>query len=103
MRLALIRLAALAGAVALIIGCDSRSGTSPYGGSTDNGSTPGQKGPDDTPPSIIIDSPTVGKLFNVGDSILVSVRLHDNSALSKLDLVGLTIKGSDALGTLTRV
>ena len=99
---ALTRLAALAGAIALIIGCDSRSGTSPYGGSTDTGPTPGQKGPDDTPPSAIIDSPTVGKLFNVGDSILVSVRLHDNSALSKLDLVGLTVKGSDALGTLTR-
>ena len=106
MKLALTRLATLACAIALIVGCDSRNSTSPLngGGASSGGSTiPGTtKGPDRTLPIIVIDSPITGQLVNIGDSVLVSVRLHDNTALKSLDLMGLTVKGSAQLGTLTR-
>src|SRR5213075_2812882 len=60
------------------------------------------KGPDRTLPITVIDSPITGQLVNIGDSVLVSVRLHDNAALKSLDVMGLTVKGSAQLGTLTR-
>ena len=106
MRFAFSRVATFICVVALIVGCDSRNSTSPLngGGSSSGGGgpIPGQKGPDRTPPTIVIDSPITGQLVNIGDSVLVSVRLHDNASLRTLDLVGLTVKGSEALGTLTR-
>ena len=36
-------------------------------------------------PTIVIDSPLVGALINVGDSVLVTVRLHDAKALEERD------------------
>src|SRR3954462_13727590 len=107
MKLALTRLGTLACAIALIVGCDSRNSTSPLNGggaSSGGGSTiPGTtKGPDRTLPITVIDSPITGQLVNIGDSVLVSVRLHDNAALKSLDVMGLTVKGSAQLGTLTR-
>src|SRR5690349_12189372 len=105
MRLAISRVATLVCTIALVVACDSRNSTSPLngGGSGGGGGTlPGQKGPDRTMPTATIDSPITAQLVNIGDSILVSVRLHDNTSLKSLDLMGLTVKGSAQLGTLTR-
>src|SRR5262245_55599552 len=108
MRFAFSRVAIFLCAVALVVGCDSRNSTSPLngGGASSGGGGPvppgGAKGPDRTPPIVTVDTPITGQLVNIGDSILVSVRLHDNAALRTLQLVGLTVKGSEALGTLTR-
>jgi hypothetical protein len=106
MRLAFQRVATLICAIGLIVACDSRNSTSPLngGGSSGGGGTtlPGQRGPDRTLPTIAIDTPLTGQLVNIGDSLLVTVRLHDNAALRSLDVVGLTVKGSANLGTLTR-
>ena len=106
MRFAFSRVVLFVCAVALIVGCDSRNSTSPLngGGSSSGGGgpIPGQKGPDRTLPTAVIDTPILGQLVNIGDSVLVTARLHDNAAIRTLDLVGLTVKGSAALGTLTR-
>ena len=49
-----------------------------------------------------IDSPLVGTLINVGDSVLVSVRLHDDKALKSATMQGVTPEGSVDLGTFTQ-
>ena len=49
-----------------------------------------------------IDSPLVGALINVGDSVLVTVRLHDNKQLKNATILGVTEKGSTDLGTYTQ-
>lgn len=94
MRNIFIRLAVVVGGVALVASCDSRLSTSPVTvGSGSSGNTSG-KGP-----VIAIDTPTAGSLVNVGDSVLVIVRLHDDKALTSLTLEGLKITGSGDLGT----
>jgi hypothetical protein len=99
MRSVFIRLTALAGAVALVASCDTRlpTATTVGHGST---STPSSSS-NGNGPSIVIDSPLVGTLINLGDSVLVSVRLHDNKALRSASMAGVTQKGSVDLGTLT--
>jgi hypothetical protein len=97
MRSVFIRLAALAGAVALVASCDTRLptaaaiGTGPNPSTSSNGNLP----------SIVIDSPLVATLINTGDSVLVSVRLHDAKALRSATITGVTVKGSVDLGTYT--
>lgn len=97
MRTNLIRLAALAAGVAIVASCDTRLPTTPItptgGGSTGNGNTTG-KGP-----TVTIDTPVVGTLANVGDSILVVMHLHDDKAIQSLSVSGLKITGSVDLGT----
>ncbi|HTE43670.1 MAG TPA: hypothetical protein VK636_00390 [Gemmatimonadaceae bacterium] len=52
--------------------------------------------------TIAIDTPVVGALVNVGDSILVVMHLHGSTALRSATVQGLTFAGSADLGTLTR-
>ena len=72
MRSVFLRLTALAGAVALVASCDTRLPTAAIVGNTPTSSTSSTVGK----PSVVIDSPLVGTLINLGDSVLVSVRLH---------------------------
>ncbi|MEP6494109.1 MAG: hypothetical protein ABJF01_15605 [bacterium] len=53
-------------------------------------------------PTIVIDTPVVGALVNVGDSILVVMHLRGSTALRSVTVQGLTVAGSAELGTLTR-
>jgi hypothetical protein len=68
-----------------------------------NPSSPGSPSPTGTTtgPTVTVDTPLVGALVNVGDSILVTVRLHDSKALRSASIVGLAEKGSVDLGTYT--
>ena len=102
------RLAALAGAIAIILSCDSGSPTEPVAfggtpaGSGTGGTTTGKGGTDITKPTVTIDTPSTGLLVNTGDSILIVAKLHDDKALAGVELTGLTYKGSAALGTLVK-
>jgi len=93
----LFRLALVVGGVAVVASCDSRLSTAPItvgtggSGSTNNSGTAG--------PVIALDTPVVGGLVNVGDSVLVVVRLHDDKPLTSLSLEALKITGSGDLGT----
>ena len=102
MRSNLIRLAALATGVAIVASCDARLPTTPLttssGGTGGTGSTNTKNG---AAPTIVIDSPLVGTLVNIGDSILVTVRLHDNLGLRNAVITGVTQKGSIDLGTFS--
>src|SRR3954468_4957848 len=74
-----IRLAVLVAGITLVASCDSRLPTAESvalngGGTGTSGSTTNNK--NSKAPTIVIDSPTTGSLVNVGDSILVTVRLH---------------------------
>ncbi len=101
MRSVLVRLAALVGAVVLVASCDTRlptatSVTTP--GSTNTSGGTSNKGPR---PTVTIDSPLVGALINVGDSVLVTVRLQSSGgrSLKNATINGVTEKGSIDLGT----
>lgn len=102
MRLPLIRLSLLAAALAAVAACDSRTMTSPItGGGTGTGGGSGGLGGDDRlAPQVTIDTPaaTPVPLVNVGDSVLVAVRLRDVGGLGKLELKGLSIRGNPDLG-----
>lgn len=98
MRSTLIRLAALTAGVVLVASCDTRlpTSTSPGGPGTNT------KGVNANKPTITIDTPTVGTLINAGDSIFVSMHLHDTkSALTTASLVGMTESGALNLGTFS--
>lgn len=95
-RATLVRLAGLASGVALVASCDTTattttSFTSPSGNSSSSGSGP----------QITIDSPTVGTLINVGDSVYVRVHLHSSTALKSATIQGFKAKGSIDLGTFS--
>lgn len=104
MRSAFIRLAALSAGIAIIAGCDSRlpTATTVTGSVGSNPSSPSGSTGNASAPTIVIDSPLVGALVNVGDSILVTVRLHDSKALKNASISGATEKGSIDLGTYQR-
>lgn len=97
----LVRLAGLTAGVAIVASCDTRVSTSPIvtgsTGGTGSSSNTGGKGP-----TVTIDTPTVNSLANIGDSILVVMRLHDDKALKTASVVGLKLTGSADLGTLTQ-
>src|SRR6185503_6638960 len=78
--------------------CDTRLPTATSAG---NGPTSSSSSSNPNAPSIVIDSPLVGTLINLGDSVLVSVRLHDSKGLRSASMNGVTQKGSVDLGTLT--
>src|SRR6185436_4447101 len=109
MRLSLIRLAAVAGSVAVIVSCDSAPASPKFGNGIAGGVTgtspispPNPGAPDTSVPFVRIDTPaTTGQLVNVGDSILVVTRVIDDRSAAKLDLVVLKFTGSANRGTLT--
>ncbi len=103
-RATLVRLAGLAAGVAIVASCDT---TTPAGsginvssngttGSSSSGSNTSGQGP-----TIGIDSPVVGTLINVGDSLFVRVHLHSEKGLKSATMQGLTAKGSVDLGTFS--
>src|SRR6185503_5816114 len=98
------RLFLLGAAIAVVASCDSSlptagSMTSPGTGTR---TTPSTNTKNSKAPTITIDSPTVGTLVNIGDSILVTVRLHDDLALRNASIIGVTQAGSIDLGTFTQ-
>src|SRR5262245_39863169 len=103
MKPTLVRLAALAGAVLVVVSCDTRMPTAltvPSGPSTPGNPTQTSTGPK---PTVTVDSPLVGALVNVGDSILVTFRLQDQKALKSATITGVMEKGSIDLGTYQQV
>src|SRR5215207_3983631 len=98
MRPNFVRLTALAAALAAVAACDSRTATSPYGGTGTIGTSGGASGEDKIAPLVTIDTPTTGTLVNVGDSVLVAVHLKDAGGLASLTLRGLSIRGNPDLG-----
>ena len=98
MRTVFVRLAAVVAAVTLVASCDTRLPTST--GIT--GSPTSSSNPSKNAPTVTIDSPVVGTLINLGDSVLVTVRLHDAKALRSATMAGYTQKGSVDLGTFTQ-
>jgi hypothetical protein len=98
MRSNLIRLAALAAGVVIVASCDSRLPSEQQFGSGSSSSSSNTT----KKPTISIDSPVTGTLINLGDSVLVSVRLHDDRALKSATISGVTQTGSVDLGTFTQ-
>ncbi|HET7630854.1 MAG TPA: hypothetical protein VFK16_00925 [Gemmatimonadaceae bacterium] len=109
MKAPILRLFAIAAAIGVVANCGSATAPEPFGsggavgggggGSGSSGSTgPGDK----QAPTVTIDTPAVGALVNIGDSVLVAVRLHDDNALQSLALAGVKLTGSADLGTLQR-
>ena len=103
-----VRLLAVGLGIFAVLSCDSSPVASPLGAGsgtgTGAGSTPTTTtGPDQQKPYVLLDTPLVGALVNIGDSIFVSMRIHDNTAIRNVVLDGFTEKGSIALGTFTRI
>jgi hypothetical protein len=101
MRSTILRIAVVCAGIAAVASCDTRT-TGPIGGGGGNGGggTIIPVGTDK--PGIAIDTPAVNQLVNVGDSILVVVRLHDDHALASLTITGIEFFGSASLGTLSQ-
>ncbi len=100
MRSVLVRLAALAVAIAVVAGCDTRLPTAVTSGSTGGTTT---KAPNTNKPTVVIDSPLTATLINIGDSVLVTLHLHDAKyPLTNVTIAGFTQKGSVDLGTFTQ-
>jgi hypothetical protein len=77
--------------------------TTPTGGvvSPTPGPTPGPTGT--VKPTVTIDTPLTGALINVGDSVLVTLRLHDIKGIKSATLNGVMQKGSIDLGTFQQI
>ncbi|HEY2163690.1 MAG TPA: Ig-like domain-containing protein [Gemmatimonadaceae bacterium] len=103
-RATLVRLAGLATGVAIVASCDT---TAPAGSGinvSSNGTTGSSSSGSNTSgtgPSISIDSPTVGTLINVGDSVYVRVHVHSDKGLKSVTMQGFTATGSVDLGTFS--
>src|SRR5688500_6993763 len=95
-----LRFAALGLALTAIISCDQRVPTGTIGGGGGGGN---QTGTDVTPPIVTIDTPSVGSYVNIGDSVLVAVRIRDNQVLQDVGVTGVSMRGSADLGNLTIV
>ncbi|HEU0301826.1 MAG TPA: hypothetical protein VFR37_20395 [Longimicrobium sp.] len=95
-------LAAALMAAAALAACDgSRNPFQPRPpGGTDGGNTTA----DSTPPTVEIVLPdTQTDNVAVGDSLFVRARVRDNAALAAVRFDGYAVRGSEALGTATRV
>jgi len=109
MRYPLARLAVLAVGIVAVLSCDGgsvnpRFGNGIAGGSNQTG-TPkpvNPNAPDTNRPFVRIDTPVVGQLVNVGDSILTVTRIIDDRQLQSLVVTGYKFTGSAILGTLTQ-
>jgi hypothetical protein len=95
-----LRLAALGLALTAVISCDQRLPTGTIGGGGGGGNPTGT---DLTPPIVTIDTPSVGSFVNIGDSVLVAVRIRDNQVLQDVGVTGVSMRGSADLGNLTIV
>jgi hypothetical protein len=97
MRPVVVRLLAVVAGVTIVASCDSRFPTTlePTGGSSSTNSSTGK-------PTVSIDTPSVASLVNVGDSILVVMRLRDSKAIKSVTVDGYRYTGSADLGTLQK-
>lgn len=106
MKASSLRLLALAGSMAAVLSCDAGAPTGlgeffekPP---TDTIGTGGPGRGDGVQPSIEIVTPVPDAVANIGDSILVTVRLRDDaSGLQKVEIAGLAMRGDVDLGTDT--
>jgi hypothetical protein len=96
-----LRLAALGLALAAVISCDQRLPSQAIGGGGGGGGN--QTGEDVTPPIVTIDTPAAGSYVNIGDSVLVAVRIRDNQIIQGVSVTGVSMRGSADLGNLTIV
>jgi hypothetical protein len=92
-----LRLAALGLALTAVISCEQRV-TGVIGGGGGGGGN--QTGADITPPVVTIDTPSVGSFVNIGDSVLVAVRIRDNQVIQDVNVTGVSMRGSADLGNL---
>ena len=95
-RTLLVRIATLAAAITLIASCDQRTPVTPIGGGGGGG---GGGSTNLGAPTVSIDTLQPSPV-NIGDSILIAVRIRDDSAIANLQIQGLTVHGSVDLGTL---
>ena len=93
-----LRVAAIGLALAATVSCDQRVPTGTIGGG--GGS---QTGEDQTPPTVTIELPTRDDYINIGDSVLVQLRIRDNQNLVDVRVTGVSMRGSADLGNLTIV
>lgn len=93
------RLFALIAGVAVVMSCDAGA---PTGLGTIGGGDPGSgpTGPNRAP-TVAIELPVANANVNIGDSILVGVRLRDPDGIKSLSLTGLKFSGDPDLGTQT--
>src|SRR3712207_9282217 len=92
-----LRAVALGLALAAIVSCDQRVPTGTIGG---GGGGNNQTGEDVTPPTVSFEQPPAGAYINIGDSVLVGVRIRDNQSLANVQLFGVSMRGSADLGNL---
>lgn len=101
MRSVFVRLTALAVAIVAVAACDTRLTTTPIAGSSSTGSSTTTT--NTNKPTVVIDSPLTATLINVGDSVLVTLHLHDSKySLLNANISGYTQKGSVDLGTFAQ-
>ena len=112
MRVSLVRLAALAGGVVLVLSCDGGPLGTKFGNGIGGGPTgtspitpPAPGSVDSSRPFVRIDTPVAApvQLINAGDSILVVTRIIDDRKVGTLTVRGLQYKGSSSLGTLQEI
>jgi hypothetical protein len=97
-----LRAAALMLAVTAIISCDQRVPTGTIGGGGGGGGG-NQTGDDVAPPTVTFVEPAPNSYLNIGDSVLVGIRIRDNQNASTLGITGVSMRGSADLGNLTIV
>ena len=109
MRNPFVRLAALGVAVIAVWSCDTGPAAPRFGNGIQGGPTgtapitpPNPSAPDTNRPFTRIDTPSVGQLVNVGDSILTVVRINDDRQIASLTLTGYDYSGDPNLGTFQR-
>ena len=108
MRSHLVRLAAVAVAVAALASCDTGPVTPKFGNGIAGGSTgtapitpPNPNTPDTGSVGVfILDPATTGQLVNVGDSLLVQVRIFDDRQVQSVRIQGMKYTGDPNLGSL---
>jgi hypothetical protein len=91
-----LRLVVTGTAMLAVAACDSRTTLTTPPTGPGSGS---QTGSDVQRPVVTIDTPTVGTLVNVGDSLFVAVRVRDNRDIGSVTISAYSIRGNPDLGT----
>jgi len=113
MRVSLHRLVLLVAGVAVVVSCDGAPTTTRIGSGISGGPSgtapivpPPPGAPDSSPPIVIVDQPVAAGVdtpqVNIGDSILVVVRLNDSQGLRLVRMAAFKETGNPDLGTFVR-